>query len=158
MITDDTVSSDKVTIAAPIDLVWEILLDFEHYGQWNTFCPSIKNTSLALGSAVDMMVDMGNGPTQQVEYICEVEPKTCIAWRMQNNPGDPIHAVRRQFLEPVTSTSCTYVTTDTFSGPQASAMMEGFAKTVETGFNRCAYDLKAYAEKRYASERMRVDH
>ena len=90
--------------------------------------------------------------------MCAVERAPGRAPRMQNNPGDPSPAVRRQFLEPVTSASCTYVTTDTFSGPQASAMMEGFAKTVETGFNRCAYDLKAYAEKRYASERMRVDH
>ncbi|MFK7975206.1 MAG: SRPBCC domain-containing protein [Halioglobus sp.] len=153
MITEDTVSSDTVTIAAPVELVWEILLDFENYQQWNTFCPRIKNDSLALGSAVDMMVDLGNGPSQQVEYICEVQPKRCIAWRMKNEPGDPVHAVRSQHLEPIDAQSCTYVSIDKFSGPEASAMMEHFAESVETGFNKCAYDLKAFAEKSYKARR-----
>jgi len=149
MINEDTVSSDTVTIAAPIELVWEIILDFENYGAWNTFCPSVKNTSLELGSAVDMMVDLGNGPSQQVEYICEVDPPHTIAWRMENKPEDPIHAVRSQHLKAIDADNCTYVTVDRFSGPQAKLMMDSFATNVETGFNQCAYDLKAYAEKRY---------
>lgn len=153
MITEDSVSSDTVTIDAPVELVWEILLDFENYEQWNTFCPSIKNDSLALGSPVDMMVDLGNGPSQQVEYICEVQPKQCIAWRMENKPEDPIHAVRSQQLERVDDNSCTYVSIDKFSGPQAAVMMESFAKSVETGFNQCAYDLKAFAEKCFKARR-----
>jgi uncharacterized protein YndB with AHSA1/START domain len=152
MITQDTVSSDTVTIAAPIELVWEILLDFDNYGAWNTFCSSIKNESLALGSAVDMMVDLGGGPSQQVEYICEVTPPTRIAWRMENKPGDPIHAVRTQDLARIDDTSCTYVTADLFTGPEATNMMAAMATAVETGFNRCAYDLKAYAERRFSEQ------
>lgn len=151
MITENTVSSDEVSIDAPAELVWEILIDFDNYRQWNGFCPSVKNDSLALGSAVDMMVDLGDGPGQQVEYICRVEPNECIAWRMENKPEDPIHAVRSQFIKRVSETSCTYVSLDEFSGPEAAAMMSAFAKPVEAGFNRCAYDLKAHAEKLYQS-------
>lgn len=149
MITKDTVASDTVTIAAPIELVWDIILDFGNYGEWNTFCPSVKNNALALGEAVDMMVDLGSGPQQQVEYICKIDAPNTIAWRMENKPDDPIHAVRSQHLVAIDATSCTYVTEDLFTGPQAQAMMEALATNVETGFNQCAYDLKAYAEKRY---------
>ena len=149
MITENAVYSDEVTIHAPAELVWEILLDFDNYGEWNTFCPSAKNDSLELGSAVDMMVDLGNGLTRQVEYICRVEPNECIAWAMENKPEDPVHAVRSQYLKRLDENRCTYISVDEFSGPQMAAMMEHFAAAVETGFNRCAYGLKTHAEKAF---------
>jgi uncharacterized protein YndB with AHSA1/START domain len=151
LISDNTVASDVVTIDAPAEFVWDILVDFDTYGEWNGFCPSVKNTSLSLGSAVDMMVDLGDGPSQQVEYICRVEPNECIAWGMDNKPDDPVHAVRSQYIKRVDDKSCTYLSVDEFAGPEVKAMMDAFAKPVEAGFNRCAYDLKAHAEKLYRS-------
>ena len=63
-----TVSSETVTIAAPADLVWQVLTDFSLYSQWNQFCPSIE-ASLQVGSPVVMKVDLGQGLQDQVEYI-----------------------------------------------------------------------------------------
>ena len=149
MITDNTVSSDEVTINAPVEVVWQILTDFKNYGQWNGFCPSAKVEALELGNAVDMKVDLGGGPTQQVEYLCRIEPNECIAWRMENKPDDPVHAVRSQYLKRLSDDSCTYLSIDEFSGPGTQPMMEAFASNVEDGFNRCAYDLKAHAERKF---------
>ena len=147
MITENAVYSDEVTIKAPVELVWEILLDFAHYGEWNTFCPSAKVDSLELGSAVDMMVNLGGNLSRQVEYLCRVEPQVCVAWGMENKPQDPVHAVRSQHLKRLDKNRCTYLSVDEFAGPQMAAMLEKFANFVEEGFNRCAYDLKAHAEK-----------
>ncbi len=149
MIKDNTVSSDKVTIDAPAGFVWQVLLDFERYEEWNEFCPRVKNDSLALGSPVDMMIDLGSGLVNQVEYIHEIRPERCIAWRMSNEPDDPVHAVRFQYLQPVDEHSCIYWTVDEFSGPSVMLVMEHLAKAVERGFNRCAYGLKAHAESRF---------
>ena len=77
MITENAVYSDEVTIEAPVELVWDILLDFAHYGEWNTFCPSARVDSLELGSSVDMMVNLGGNLSRQVEYLCRVEPQVC---------------------------------------------------------------------------------
>ncbi len=153
MISDNAVHSDRVTINAPTSLVWKVLLDFDNYAVWNTFCPEIKNESLAPGSAVDMMIDLGNGLVRQVEYISRVEPERCIGWRMANQPEDPVHAVRSQYLEPQDEQSCIYWTVDQFSGPGMAAMMEHMAEAVEIGFNRCAYGLKERAESLYKSVR-----
>ena len=146
MITEDTVSSDEITIEAPIQLVWDVLVDFANYGEWNEFCPSCE-AELEMGSPVRMQVDLGMGLQEQVEYICLIEPPTTIAWRMENKPGDPIHAVRTQYLKAIDDSSCTYVSVDEFSGEAVAPMMEAMAKGVETGFNRCGYGLKAYCEK-----------
>ncbi len=149
MISSNTVASDEVTIEASVEHVWAILLDFANYHSWNSFCPTAKVESLELGSAVDMMVDLGGGLAQQVEYLCKVEPYKCIAWAMENKPGDPIHAVRSQHLKKLNEQRCTYISVDEFSGPDMADMMQHFAPAVEAGFNRCAHDLKAHAEKTY---------
>lgn len=149
MITENTVSSDEVVIAAPAQLVWDVLVDFPNYSKWNKFCPSCE-ASLELGSPVKMQIDLGFGMQDQVEYMCLIEPTEAIAWRMENKPGDPIHAVRTQYLKSLGEAQCSYVSIDEFSGEGAPDMMELMARPVEEGFNLCAYGLKAYCEELYA--------
>ncbi|MEE4658900.1 MAG: SRPBCC domain-containing protein [Halieaceae bacterium] len=146
MITDSAVYSDEVTIEAPVELVWDILIDFENYGQWNSFCPQATCESLTLGTPIDMRVDMGQGLFQQVEYISRVEPLSCLGWAMENKPEDPVHAERLQHLKRLDDQRCTYISMDQFGGPGMKEMMDGAAAAVEEGFNRCAQDLKRHAE------------
>lgn len=148
MITENSVSSEEIVINAPAALVWEVLLDFANYGEWNTFCPSIKGEPV-VGSPVEMMVDMGSGLQQQVEYVTKVEPIHTIVWSMENKPGDPIHADRLQRITPIDENSCRYVSIDEFSGEFAGPMIEQMGKLVEQGFNDCAAGLKRRAEELY---------
>jgi len=146
MIDNDTVSSDEVIIEAPIQLVWDVLVDFPNYHRWNKFCPSCE-AELKLGSPVKMQVDLGFGLQEQVEYMSLIQPGEAIAWGMENKPGDPIHAVRTQYLKPLGETRCSYISIDVFSGDAVAAMMEAMAQRVEDGFNLCAYGLKARCEE-----------
>ena len=84
-----------------------------------------------------------------MEYITLIEPGRAIAWGMENKPGDPIHAVRTQYLTPLGPLRCSYISVDEFSGEAAAAMLELMGKAVENGFNRCAYDLKKVTEARH---------
>jgi hypothetical protein len=131
-----------------VELVWAVLVDFANYNCWNTFCPSCEAT-LELGAAVTMQVDLGFGLMEQVEFMRRIEPGIAIAWGMQNEPGDPIHALRTQYLSQLNEQRCSYLSVDEFSGEATAQMMELMAKPVERGFNQCAYDLKAHCEKRY---------
>jgi uncharacterized membrane protein len=40
MITANSVSSEEIVINAPAQVVWDVILDFDNYGLWNTFCPA----------------------------------------------------------------------------------------------------------------------
>ena len=148
------VSSDTFTIEAPAALVWQVIVDFASYDQWNEFCPSIE-AELVLGSPVVMKVDLGHGLSDQVEYMSCIEAPQRIAWAMENNPGDPIHAERWQVIEPVDEHRCTYVTYDEFSGPEVQGMVEMMGEPVRKGFNLCAEGLKRRAEQLYSSETAR---
>lgn len=145
MITENSVSSEEIVINAPAELVWDILLDFDNYGEWNLFCPSVKGEPV-VGAALEMQVDLGNGLQQQVEYVTRVEPCHTITWSMENKPGDPVHADRTQRITPIDEGSCRYVSVDEFSGEFVPQMMEAMAEVVELGFNRCAEGLKKRAE------------
>ncbi len=144
------VSSETVTIQAPAELVWAVLVDFPAYGQWNAFCPSIE-ADLELESPVKMQVDLGMGLQEQVEYITCIDAPHKITWSMENKPGDPIHADRSQVITPLDDRSCTYVSYDEFSGEAVDAMVEAMGAAVEKGFNLCAQGLKARAEALFAA-------
>ena len=139
------VSSDVLTINAPAELVWQVIVDFEHYPLWNEFCPSIE-AALELGSPVKMQVDLGSGLQEQVEYITRIEAPTKITWSMENKPGDPVHADRSQVVTALDANSCSYVTYDDFSGEFAATMVEQLGEQVRAGFNLCARNLKDRAE------------
>lgn len=151
MITENTVSSDEIIIQAPVERVWQVLVDFDNYHAWNEFCPVCEAT-LELGSPVRMQVELGFGLQEQVEYLCRIDPCEAIAWRMENKPGDPIHAVRTQYLKKINATSCSYLSLDEFSGEAVPAMMEAMASGVEAGFNLCARNLRDHCEKLYLRE------
>ena len=123
MITANSVSSEEIVINAPAQVVWDVILDFDNYGLWNTFCPGMKGKPV-VGSPLQMMVDMGNGPQLQVEYVTKVEPIHTIVWSMENKPGDPIHADRMQRVTPIDDRSCRYWSVDEFSGEFAGPMIE----------------------------------
>lgn len=149
MIDQNTVSCDEVVIEASVEFVWAVLTDFKNYAEWNTFCPSCE-AELVLGTPVKMQVDLGFGLQEQIEFMCTIEPLEAIAWRMANEPGDAIHAVRTQYLKRLGDSRCSYLSSDTFSGEAAAQMMELMAKPVEDGFNRCAMDLKKHCELTFA--------
>jgi uncharacterized protein YndB with AHSA1/START domain len=142
------VSSETLTIAAPAELVWQVVIDFKHYPQWNEFCPSIE-AALEVGSPVKMQVNLGNGLQEQVEYITFIDAPAKITWSMENKDGDPIHADRSQVITAVSDTQCTYVTYDDFSGDFAATMVDQMGEQVRAGFNLCARNLKARAEAIY---------
>ena len=148
MIDEASVSCERISIDAPAEMVWSVIVDFDRYGEWNEFCPQIEGEP-KLGAALTMKVDLGRGLQEQVEYITSIDAPRKIVWSMQNRAGDPIHANRSQLIESVDESHCTYWSIDEFQGDAVTAMMKALAKSIEHGFELCARGLKREAERRY---------
>ena len=140
-----TLRSDPVTIDAPIEAAWRVLVEVEEYGEWNSFTPSVK-TDLELGSHVYMRVRMGRFRLRQTEIICALEPPRLLAWRTTIGARFLLHAVREQRLEALSEGTCRYVTSDAFSGLLTPLVASLFGHAVERGFNRVAQGLKRRTE------------
>lgn len=139
------VRSEPVDIDAPIERVWDILTDFERYGEWNPFTPSVT-TNFEIGSPVELYVRMGHWRLKQVERIEVVEPPHVIAWSTTMGHRFLISALREQRLEAVGEGRCRYRTWDDFSGLLIPLVMLLFGGFVRRGFNDVARGLKTRAE------------
>ena len=141
------IASEKIRINAPIEKVWAILLDLPRYPEWNPFTYRVDST-LAIGAPVDLYVRMRKrGERVQREYVCTVQAPTTLSWGMTMGHAVVLTALREQKLERIDAQSCSYQTSDAFSGALTPLVTYLFGEDIEEGFNAVARALKAHAEK-----------
>ncbi|MCW2545046.1 MAG: hypothetical protein JWM40_2598 [Frankiales bacterium] len=137
-------------IEAPIDAVWAVLMDVEHYPEWNPFTVSVR-TTFELGSPVDMQVALrpGKKTRHQVEYLTSFHPdRYRLSWGVNVGPGWFIKADRWQQLTDLGDGRTRYETSDEFTGAGVGLMLAIMEKKVSRGFHDVARGLKARAESR----------
>jgi hypothetical protein len=137
-----------VEIDAPVERVWEILVDFPNYAAWNRFCPGIVCTG-ELGAKVVMDVRFpGQKPIKQVEVLNVLEPPHRLAWGVVMGSRALMVANRYQTLEAIGGGRTRYTTIDYMSGLLAPLVKLLYAEKVRAGFQLAADGLKEYAERR----------
>ena len=140
------ISSDTVEIEAPIERVWEILVDVERYGDWNPFTTRVE-TNFEIGSPVDLYVTLGPLKLKQPETIVAVDRPHLLVWRTKVGARVLLSARREQRLEALGETRCRYLTTDAFKGLLTPLVVFLFGRLVRRGFNDMAWALKKHAER-----------
>ena len=148
-----TISLEPYRIAAPAETVWEILTDLEHYPNWNPFTPRVES-SLVVGEPVTLYVQRGKSQ-MKMRFVLEVlDPPREIAWRLPKMLHKAVFsAYRTQKITPVDAASCTYETSDTFSGWIAGRLYRSQSTSVLKNFNRLAAALKERAEAKHATQK-----
>lgn len=146
------VRSVTVEIAAPSNVVWDVLTDLDQYPQWNPFCLSATST-LEMGAPVEMVLAdyIGAGGTfLNTEYVCAFVPERLLSWELRATPESPYAARRDQVIEPSTDGSCRYYSTDAFLGEFAHDIMTETGDWVRRAFDDTAVALKRRSELVYA--------
>ena len=139
------IRSEAVEIAAPVERVWDILVDFERYGEWNPFTTRV-DADLAIGSPVDLHVTLGPLKLKQPEWIEAVEGPHLLAWGTKVAHRSLLRARRDQRLEVLGEMRCRYHTTDALRGLLTPLVVLLFGRLIRRGFNDMARALKARAE------------
>jgi len=85
-------------IAAPADVVWEVLTDFPHYAEWNPFLLDCK-TTLKPGDPIDLRVKLLGPPQRQVEQMLEHVPGRRFAYCMKPFPAGALRSLRSHDVE-----------------------------------------------------------
>lgn len=144
------IMESRIEINAPKKLVWEVLLDFENYDQWNRFTPKIE-CDFQIGHPVKLHVDMKqNGNIRiQKENLLWLKSEESIAWGITS--GFPVRTERAQILKSLGPERTSYYTYDKFWGLLVPIVMLGFRKNIQRGFDAVGEGLKAHCEKLYKS-------
>ena len=146
------VSSVKVEIAAPASFVWDVLVDYANYPQWNPYTVSVS-TTLEIGTPIDLTlpaVDGSGGTFVNREHVRIVDPPRHLRYDTgEEMPG--IFAIRDQWVTELGPDRCAYHTTDTISGKYADKVMESTGDWIKAGFDSVAHALKLRAEQLLAA-------
>ena len=138
-------ASDPVEIEAPAERVWDILVDFERYGEWNPFTTRVDAT-LEIGAPVMLYVRLGWLKRKQPERIESVEPPHLLAWGTTMGHPVLLSALREQRVEALGERRCRYSTTDATTGLLTPLVALLFGRLIRQGFNDMAAALKTRAE------------
>jgi hypothetical protein len=146
----------RIDIDAPIDVVWQVMLDTDKYADWNPFVERAETPSPpTVGNPIVLHVRWANGrTTRSPEVITAIEPPsaaadgTTTARLSYEYRGWParlglVRGTRHQRLTQRPGTPTTYDTVEEFSGPLAR--LAGPARVAD-GFRRHAEGLKQRAE------------
>jgi hypothetical protein len=148
VLNDTTVVSDLVQIQAPASQVWEVMVDFARYPEWNPFTIKVE-TTLELGAPVILTLPDPANPGTTFETREQISVITPLE-HLQYNTGDSIpgvHAVRDQWVRSTGDLTCSYQTTDVFTGEYAQVAFDLQGTWVTEGFTATAWALKARAEQ-----------
>jgi len=144
----------SVTIDAPIEQVWAVMLDTASYGEWNPFVERADCASPTVGEPIVLHVRWANGrTTTSPERISMVDPprdedgvrRATLAYVYEGLPAKLglVKGIRYQRLSQQPGGPTRYDTVEEFSGPLVK--LAG-PKRVEDGFRRHAEALKQRCE------------
>lgn len=141
------VTSVTVEIAAPAEFVWDVLVDYAKYPEWNPYTIAVS-TTLEIGGVIDLTLPSRDGSDTTFlnrEFIRIVDPPHHLRYDTADEiPG--VFGVRDQWITSLGADRCAYHTTDTLSGKYADIVMEKTGDWIKAGFDSVAHALKARAE------------
>lgn len=143
----------EATIAAPIEVVWDVMLDAGAYPRWNPFIVRfdlLGGDEPAVGDKVRLHVEWHTGGrARATERITALEPPDRGAALLEYAYGGPIAALglvrgrRQQRLTAIDAGTTLYDTDETLTG--WAARLAPIAK-VQDGFERHAAALRERSE------------
>ena len=146
------VASVTVEIDASAAFVWDVLVDYASYPEWNPYTIAVE-TTLEIGDRIDLTLpnpDGSEGTMLNREFIRVVDPPHHLRYDTgEEYPG--LLGMRDQYVTELGPERCSYHTTDTLSGELADLVMETNGAWIKAGFDSVAAALKTRAEQLLAA-------
>jgi uncharacterized protein YndB with AHSA1/START domain len=141
------IESVTVEIDAPQQLVWDVLVDYDRYPEWNPYTVRV-DTRLEVGADVVLHLPHPDRPGETMTTT-EVMRVIDAPHHLQYDTADHlpgIFAVRDQWVDDLGAGRSSYRTTDVFSGEHAQVAFDLQGQWVRDGFDAVAHAIKARAE------------
>lgn len=133
-------------VAAPSEVVWSVIADFQAYEQWNPFVLRCQ-TVLEPGADIVMTVRLGSRVLQQTERVSAVERGRYFAYTMKPVPG-LLNSLREHIVEPgADETCCWYTSRFQLRGLASPVLSVLMGKDLRQGFSTMTDALVSRAEQ-----------
>jgi uncharacterized protein YndB with AHSA1/START domain len=135
------VASSEIEVAAPPEVAWAALTDFERWPDWN---PDVKSLSIDGPVALGTQFKWKTGPLSITSTLQEVERPRAVGWTGKALGIKAVHAWR---LEPRDGGTLVH-TEESWEGPIPRLLPGRMQKTLQDGLDAAMPHLKAEAERR----------
>lgn len=138
---------NEIEIAAPIDVVWDILAQFDRYAEWNPFTPAIRG-ELEVGRPIDIEVSLlRDRPFIQREWLNLIDPGKTLCWGMHMFNPWLLTTNRWQQLSELSTQSTRYHNRLELSGLLTPTVMMLYREKLTRSFSIVAQALKTRCEE-----------
>jgi hypothetical protein len=135
------ISRAEIEIAAPPDVVWEVLTDFNRWPTWNT---AVKSMSAPEPVVVGSVFRWKAGPGRITSTIQHLEPPRSIAWSGRTMGIRAIDVFRLEARDGTTFVR----EEESWGGPVARMLRKSLQRTLDRSLQEGVRALKDAAEHR----------
>ncbi len=140
----------EIEINAPAQKIWNIIIDFEHYPEWNTFTPRLGVKRIVVGEEFTLDCQMTEKQLLKDEHeaFLVYEPeKYKISWGTSRTRGRPgIKSFRWQICEPLDDRRTHFINYEEFHGVLTPVVNLLYSKKLQRAYDRYCQALKKRAE------------
>lgn len=144
------VIGSETTIEAPVQKVWNIIIDLERYPEWNPFTPRISATRIVVGQefVLDCRLSEKQLLRDEKEVFLAYQPEEYrLCWGTSRTRGRRgIKSWRWQICRPLGENRTHFVNYEQFRGPLAPLVWLLYGRKLKRGFDSYCEALKKRAE------------
>jgi len=138
-------------VAAPAEVVWEVITDLPRYGEWNPFVVA-ASSSLEVGAPIDMRVRVLSFMTQsQRETISHMEPGRSYCYGLARGRVAALYSERCHVVTPTGPGRCRYESRFLLSGWLSPLVAGLLGRSLRRGFTAMSAAVGRRAESLAAS-------
>lgn len=144
------ITRSEIDIDAPVEKVWNIIIDLVRYPEWNTFTPRMGVKQIVVGEEflLDCQMTEKQLLRDEKEVFLAYEPERYrVCWGTSRTKGRPgIKSYRWQICEPVNDKRTHFINYEEFHGILAPLVNLLYGKKLHRAFVGYCQDLKKRAE------------
>ncbi|MFT5054020.1 MAG: hypothetical protein ACI97X_001044 [Oceanospirillaceae bacterium] len=136
----------RLVFNAPIQKVWDAIVGYESYGEWNKFCPQVE-FDLRRRGKIRMHAHLfpNEKPTVQTERFRKIEEPNLVTYGIDY--GILMYTERSQELIALSSTKTEYQSCLRIVGMLAPFVMWKYREAIDQGFRLSYVGLEEYLAK-----------
>lgn len=137
----------RIGIAAPADVIWDLLYDLPGWSRWNPLYPEVEG-KLSIGATLRVTEAVPGRPTRTITpTVVDWEPPAQILWR--HNDGVMSRCVRYQEIEALSETGCVFSNGAFFHGLLGERAAKSQRAAIYRGYEALGEAVKRHAEQLY---------
>lgn len=140
LMADPTVRVESI-IPAPRGVVWDVLVEFARYPEWNPFTVGVTTTG-RVGDRVLLDVRLGGRRLKMRERMRVFEPQRRVGWGLYLLGGHLLDCTRVQELEDTPDGQTRYVCYESFRGLSVPLFFGYYRAPMQEGFEAVARALR----------------